>query len=62
MKPKFIVSKSICIDNCMIEKYVKFTHSSSKITHINQAKEVQIYKIAIVTVYIYIVNVALYII
>ena len=33
-------SKSICISVCVIEKCVKFIHSSPKITHISQAKDV----------------------
>ena len=33
-------SKSICISVCLIENGVKFIHSSPKITHISQAKDV----------------------
>ena len=40
MENCFKRSKSICISIYVIEKCVKFTHSSPKITHISQVKDV----------------------
>ena len=37
--------KSICIRKCKIGKWLNLTHSSSKITHINQSKDVLICKV-----------------
>ena len=57
---KVFPSKSNHISPSKIEKADNFTHFTQKLTHISGAKLVQIFIVALVTVYIYMATVALH--